>query len=97
MHPEAEEELRVRLKLVVLEFAQDWGVTKACREFNVRRSSYYRWKQKYEKAGQAGLYRERPVPHHHPSRTSPETVQKILESRAEYQMGALRIKYYLER
>ena len=97
MHPEAEEELRVRLKLVVLEFAQDWGVNKACREFEVPRSSFYRWKQKYEKAGQAGLYRERPVAYHHPSRTSPEVLEKILELRAEYQFGALRIRYYLER
>ena len=97
MHPEAEEELRVRLKLVILEFAQDWGVTKACREFEVPRSSFYRWKQKYEKAGKAGLYRERPVAYHHPSRTPPEVVEKILELRAEYQFGALRIRYYLER
>jgi len=97
MHPEAEEELRVRLKLVVLEFAQDWGVTKTCREFEVPRSSFYRWKQKYEKAGESGLYRERPVAYHHPSRTLPEVVEKILEMRAEHQMGALRIKYYLER
>ena len=89
--------MRVRLKLVVLEFAQDWGVTKACREFEVPRSSFYRWKQKYEKAGQAGLYRERPVAYHHPSRTPPEVVEKILELRAEYQFGALRIRYYLER
>ena len=61
MHKEAREELRVRLKLVVLELANQLGVTKACREFEVPRSSYYRWKQKYEKAGQSGLYRERPI------------------------------------
>jgi len=51
MHQEAWEELRVRLKLVVLELASHLGVTKACREFNIPRSSFYRWKQKYEKAG----------------------------------------------
>ena len=97
MHPEAEEELRVRLKLVVLEFASHIGVTKACREFEVPRSSFYRWKQKYEKAGQSGLYRERPVAYRHPRRTSPGVVEKILEFRTEYQFGALRIRYYLER
>ena len=97
MHPEAKEELRVRLKLVVLELADHLGVTKACREFYVPRSSFYRWKQKYEKAGRSGLFRERPVAYHHPSRTSPEVVEKILEIRAEYQFGALRIMYYLER
>jgi hypothetical protein len=35
MHKEAREELRVRLKQVVLELAEHLGVTKACREFNV--------------------------------------------------------------
>ena len=59
MHPETREELRVRLKLVVLELADRFGVTKACREFNVPRSSFYRWKQKYQKVGRSGLYRER--------------------------------------
>jgi len=97
MHKEAEEELRVRLKLIVLEFAEHLGVTKACQEFEVPRSSYYRWKQKYQKAGQSGLYRERPIAYRHPRRTPPDVVEKILELRAEYQFGALRIKYYLER
>jgi transposase InsO family protein len=97
MHKEAREELKVRLKLVVLEHADYFGVTKACREFNVPRSSFYRWKQKYEKAGRSGLYRERPVAYRHPGRTSPEVVEKILAIRTEYQLGALRIMYYLDR
>lgn len=54
-------------------------------------------KQKYEKAGQAGLYREKPIAYSHPSRTSPEVVEKILAIRTEHQLGALRIKYYLDR
>src|SRR5512139_1058183 len=97
MHKEAEKELRVRLKLVALELAKQLGVTKACREFNVPRSSFYRWKQKYEKAGQAGLYREKPVAYSHPSRTFSDVVEKIPPIRAELQLGALRIKYYLDR
>ena len=94
---ETREELRVRLKLVVLDLADHLGVTKICREYNVPRSSFYRWKQKYEKAGRSGLYRERPVAYRHPRRTSPEVVEKILAIRTEYQLGALRIMYYLER
>ena len=97
MHKEAQEALRVRLKLVVIELASHLGVTKACREFEVPRSSYYRWKQKYEKAGPSGLYRERPIAYRHPRRTPPAVEEKILELRREYQFGALRIKYYLER
>lgn len=97
MHPEAREELRVRLKLAVLELAQYVSVTKACQEFEVPRSSFYRWKQKYEKAGRSGLRRARPIAYRHPRRTSPEVVEKILVLRTEHQLGALRIMYYLER
>jgi transposase InsO family protein len=97
MHKEAKEELRVRLKLVVLEFAEQLGVTKACREFDIPRASFYRWKQKYERAGRSGLFRTRPIAYHHPRRTLPKVVEKILVLRTEHQIGALRIKYYLER
>jgi len=97
MHKEARGELRVRLKLAVIEYAQYFGVTKACRELNVPRASFYRWKRKYEKAGRLGLYRERPIADSHPRRTYPEVVEKILTIRAEYQFGALRIMYYLDR
>lgn len=97
MHKEANEELRVRLKLVVLEHANHFGVSKACREFNVPRSTFYRWKQKYDKEGRSGLYRKKPVAYSHPRKTSPDVVEKILELRREYQIGALRITYYLDR
>jgi len=97
MHPEAKEELRRRLKLTVLEYAKYVGVTEACREFNVPRSTFYRWKQTYEHEGQAGLYRKKPIAHHHPRKTAPEVVGKILELRSIYQMGALRIVLYLDR
>ena len=83
MHKEAREELKVRFKLVVLEHADHFGATNACREFNVSHATFYRWKQKYEKAGRAGLDRERPVAFCHPRRTSPEVVGKILEIRGE--------------
>ena len=97
MHPEAREELSVRLKLTVLEYAQYFGATKACREFNVPRSSFYRWKQTYEHEGQAGLYRKKPIAHSHPRKTAPEVVEKILELRSTYQIGAKRIAFYLDR
>ena len=62
MHKEAKEELRVRLKLVVLEFADQLGVTKACREFNIPRASFYRWKQKYEKQDVLDCFEKDPSP-----------------------------------
>lgn len=96
MHKGAKEELDVRLKLVVLELADHLGVRKACEEFNVRRSTFYRWKKKYDKEGRSGLFRKKPIPHQ-PHKTPPDVIEKILELRREYQMGALRIMYYLDR
>ena len=61
------------------------------------RSSFYRWKQHYEQAGRAALERKKPVAQSHPRKTLPEVVDKILLLRREYQLGALRIVYYLER
>lgn len=97
MHPEAREELRVRFKLAVLEYANDIGVTRACKEFNVPRSTFYEWKQKYDRAGREGLCRHKPIAFSHPRKTSPAVVEKILELRNAYQLGALRIMYYLDR
>lgn len=97
MHPEAREELSIRLKLTVLDYAKYFSVTETCREFNIPRSTFYRWKQSYEQAGRAGLSRKKPIAYHHPRKTAPEVVEKILELRSSYQMGALRIAFYLER
>jgi ACT domain-containing protein len=48
MHPEAREELNLRLKLTVLEHAKHLSVTETCREFNIARSNFYWWKQAYD-------------------------------------------------
>src|SRR5258708_37079398 len=77
MHPEAREELSIRVKLTVLEYAKYFGATEACREFNVPRSSFYRWKQTYEQEGQAGLFRKKPIAYSHPRKTAPEVVEKF--------------------
>ena len=97
MNKETKEELKVRYMLVVLELACQLGVTKTCKEFDVPRSTYYRWKKKYDEEGRSGLYRKKPIAHNQPHKTPPEVIEKILELRKEYQIGALRIKYYLDR
>ena len=97
MHKEAQEELSVRIKLAVIELANHISVSEACRELNVPRSSFYGWKKKFGMEGRSGLYRKKPIPYYQPTRTPPEVVEKILEIRKEYQLGSLRIKYYLDR
>jgi len=97
MHPEARKELRARFRFVVLDYASYSGVTEACREFEVPRSTFYRWKKRYDEEGLTGLYPKKPTPKRHPRMTPPEVVEKILKIRKEYQFGPLRIKYYLDR
>lgn len=97
MQKEAREDLRVRFKFAVIEYANHLGATKACKEFKVPRSTFYGWKKKYDNEGRCGLYRKKPIAYRHPRKTSSEVVEKILELRTEYQLGALRITYYLNR
>jgi transposase-like protein len=78
MHKEARDELRVIFRVAVLEYAKDCSVTLTCRDFKVPRSSFYRWKQKYDQEGRPGLYRKKPVAHRHPRKTSSNIVEKIL-------------------
>ena len=97
MHKEAKEELRVRFKFIVLEMAVQFGVRKTCREFKVSRSTFYEWKSRFDKEGKSGLYRKKPVSLTHPRKKPSKVIEKILELRTDYKIGALRIMYYLER
>ncbi len=97
MHPEAREELRVRFKQTVLDIAEQTGVRKTCREFNVPKSTFYDWKTRYDQEGRDGLSRRKPIALTHPGKTNSDVVQKILELRTEYKMGPMKITYYLER
>ncbi|HSG43347.1 MAG TPA: helix-turn-helix domain-containing protein [Anaerolineales bacterium] len=97
MHPESRKEIRTRFKFVVLDSASYSGVMEACREFDVPRSTFYRWKKRYDEEGLTGLYLKKTTPKRDPRMTPPEVVEKILKIRKECQLGPLRIKYYLDR
>lgn len=97
MHKEAREELHLRFKLLVLEWSTHFGPTKACREFEVAKSTFYEWKNAYKRDGVAGFKRKKPVAHSHPRKLSKDIVDKILHIRRSYQLGPIRIMWYLER
>ncbi len=97
MHKEAREELRLRFKLLVLEWASHFGVTETCREFEVAKSTFYEWKNAYKRDGVAGLKRKKPIALCHPRNLSEDVVDKILHIRRSYQLGPVRIMWYLER
>ena len=70
---------------------------KACREFEIPRSSFYKWKKALDVGGKAGLARKKPIALSHPRKLSPEVVEKILHLRRVYHLGPQRITWYLER
>ena len=97
MNKEVADEVMARFRYIILEYSRGRNISKVCREFNIPRSTFYNWRKRYDEEGPSGLYRKKPVAHSHPRKTPPEVIEKILEIRSAYQMGAWRIKYYLER
>jgi len=98
MIKEVKEELAIRQKLLILEYAREVGnVVKACRYFEVPRSSFYQWKKAFDLNGKTGLVRKKPIAHHHPKQLQAEAIEKILHLRKTYNFGPQRITWYLER
>ena len=98
MQKEVKEALRIRFKLAVLEYAREIGsATKACRELEVPRSTFYDWKKAFDKEGKAGLVRKKPVARNHPRKLAQDVIEQILHLRQIYKLGPERITWYLER
>lgn len=95
---EIKEYLKFRRKLFILNYAKELGNTaKALREFDVNKSTFYKWKKDYEADGPDGLIRKKPVARSHPNAIKQEVIDKVLDIRRRFQMGSWRIKWYLER
>lgn len=98
MKKEIRDYLNLQRKLATIKYAAACGnVARACRTFNVPRSSYYRWKKIFDSDGEAGLKQRKPIAKNHPRRISQETVDRILHLRTTYHLGPLRIVWYMER
>ena len=98
MKKDVKDELIIRFKMMVLEYAYSSGnASKACREFEVQRSTFYTWKKAYDAEGRAGLLRKKPIAKSHPRQLKTEVVEKILYLRRACHLGPERITWYLER
>jgi hypothetical protein len=90
------EERDIQRKLRVLQHAEKIGnARKACRYFGVGRSSFYRWREAYQKHGEAGLKNAKSVPKNPANQTPAEIVGKVLYLRRKYHLGSIRIVWYL--
>ena len=90
------EERDIQRKLRVLQHAEKIGnARKACRYFGIGRSSFYRWRDAYQKHGESGLKNAKSIPKNHANQTPPEIVEQVLYLRRKYHLGPIRIVWYL--
>lgn len=95
----AEQERITAWRLRILSWAKDEPrqVARTCRYFGISRTAYYRWKQRFNELGEAGLADRPRTPHRSPRATPPAVVSKIVYLRQNYHFGAGRISAYLSR
>ncbi len=92
------DEREVQRKLRILKHAEQSGhVSKTCRYFGVGRASFYRWRERYLKDGEAGLINIKPIPKTMPNKTSAAIEEQVLHLRRTYHLGPMRIVWYLQR
>jgi len=88
----------LRYKKMVLEYARLIGSdAKSYRDFEVPKSTFYRWKHAFAAEGESGLIRKKPVARSHLRQLSSVAVDKILHLRRIYHLGPERIMWYLAR
>ena len=91
-------QLALEKKLFILKYVETSKVVRqTLKDLKIPRSSYYKWKTAFNKAGEQGLLRKHPVACNHPNKIKEDVVEKILLLRKDYQLGSWRIKWYLER
>ena len=75
-----EDQREVRRKKRVIEYAErSRNVKTACRRFEIARSIFYLWRDRYRQSGDDGLRsRRHGCGHNHPAKTPDEVVEKIL-------------------
>jgi transposase InsO family protein len=66
-----------------------------CQRFGISRKTGYKWLQRYQQSGAAGLADRSRRPEHSPRRTAAEIEQQVLAIRDQYGWGARKIKWCL--
>jgi transposase len=75
-------EREIKRRLRVLEHAKKIGnVRMTCSYFGLSRSTFYRWKTKYDKQGESGLGNKSTAARNHPRKVQAEIVAKIVHLR----------------
>ena len=86
-----------------MKFILDWKAgleskTELCRRYGMQRRIGYKWVQRYQREGPAGLADLSRAPLHHPQQITPERVARILDIRAAHPLwGAPKIRAVMRR
>ena len=72
-------------------------MARTCRHFGISRKTFYKWRQRHDEHGDAGLADRARAPHHSPRATPRQVVGKILDPRQHYHFGPGKIADYLKR
>jgi transposase-like protein len=79
-HVRSRLERRAKHKLAVLSHVEEvsGNVAATCRYYGISRNCYYKWRRRYDEAGLECLRERSSAPHHRPTATAPEVVEKVL-------------------
>ena len=94
---EIEKYLQYGKKIRVLKYAQDFGARDACETFGITKTTFYNWKNNFNRYGEKGLERKIGDPKTYGNRLDSKVIELILELRKQYKLGTWRIQWYLER
>ena len=94
-----EEQRKIRHRLSVLRHAEEvsGNVAATCRYYGISRPTFYKWRNRFDELGAEGLRDRSSRPHHSPTATKGEVVERIVHLRQNYHFGPARIAMYLKR
>ncbi|MFF5085573.1 IS481 family transposase [Actinoplanes sp. NPDC000266] len=86
-------------RLAVLRHVEEvtGNVARTCRYYGISRPTYYKWLRRYQDEGLVGLRDRSSAPHHCPTATHADIVNKIVYLRQNYHFGPVKIQMYLKR
>ncbi|MQU19444.1 helix-turn-helix domain-containing protein, partial [Pseudomonas helleri] len=88
----------LRLEFVALALAEGANIKALCEQFNIGRTTAYKWLKRFQCEGKDGLRDRSRRPHSSPNRTAHESEKQILALNIEHTgWGARKIKGCLER
>ena len=87
----------VRLRFVQDVHRPGWSVAEVCRRYEVSRKTGYKWLERYEQVGPAGLGDRSHRPYSCPHATPAAVVEQILALQRRYRWGARKVRWLLAR